>query len=112
MISDILLDVTNMVRDHHVKLAGEFANILVSIFILEGVGRQLNPDLDLIKVAVPILRQVSRKSMETGQDVFGQQVSWASLVSLWVGAELLETVVNSLEWMEQEQTSDFYLPDL
>jgi aarF domain-containing kinase len=60
-ISDILTDVLTAVRQHHVKLEGDFVNTVISILLLEGIGRQLDPEMDLFKSALPILRQVGRQ---------------------------------------------------
>src|SRR6266478_5308658 len=60
-ISDILTDVLRAVRQHHVKMEGDFINTVISILLLEGIGRQLDPKLDLFKSALPILRQLGRK---------------------------------------------------
>jgi aarF domain-containing kinase len=46
-IGDILNEVLAMVRNHHVRLEGDFVNVVLSILLLEGIGRSLNPDLDL-----------------------------------------------------------------
>jgi aarF domain-containing kinase len=60
-ISDILTEVLKAVRTHHVKMEGDFINTVISILLLEGIGRQLDPDLDLFKSALPILRQLGRQ---------------------------------------------------
>ena len=60
-ISDILTDVLKAVRQHHVKMEGDFINTVISILLLEGIGRQLDPGLDLFKSALPILRQLGRQ---------------------------------------------------
>src|SRR3954464_4074315 len=49
-IEDILTRVLQMVsRHHHVKLEGDFVNIIILILLLEGIGRQLDPTTDLLK---------------------------------------------------------------
>lgn len=48
-IGDILSEVLSMVRGHHVRLEGDFVNVVISILLLEGIGRSLDPDLDLFK---------------------------------------------------------------
>ena len=48
-IGDVLNQVLAMVRQHHVRMEGDFVNVLISILLLEGIGRTLNPDLDLFK---------------------------------------------------------------
>ena len=60
-ISDILTDVLLAVRQHHVKMEGDFVNTVISILLLEGIGRQLDPNMDLFKSALPILRQLGRQ---------------------------------------------------
>ncbi|TFK94383.1 ABC1-domain-containing protein [Polyporus arcularius HHB13444] len=60
-ISDILRDVLKAVRKHHVKMEGDFINTVISILLLEGIGRQLDPGLDLFKSALPTLRQLGRQ---------------------------------------------------
>lgn len=46
-IGDILNEVLDMVRGHHVRLEGDFVNVVLSILLLEGIGRSLDPNLDL-----------------------------------------------------------------
>jgi aarF domain-containing kinase len=48
-IGDVLNQVLSMVRTHHVRLEGDFVNVVISILLLEGIGRALDPDLDLFK---------------------------------------------------------------
>ena len=48
-IGDILSEVLAMVRGYHVRLEGDFVNVVISILLLEGIGRSLDPDLDLFK---------------------------------------------------------------
>lgn len=60
-ISDILHSVLKAVREHHVKMEADFVNTVISVLLLEGIGRQLDPGLDLFKSALPILRQLGRQ---------------------------------------------------
>lgn len=48
-IGDVLSQVLQMVREHHVRLEGDFVNVVISILLLEGIGRSLDPNLDLFK---------------------------------------------------------------
>ena len=48
-IGDILNEVLGMVRSHHVRMEGDFVNVVISILLLEGIGRSLDPNLDLFK---------------------------------------------------------------
>ena len=46
-IGDLLEQVLSMVRTHHVRMEGDFVTVIVAILLLEGIGRQLDPNLDL-----------------------------------------------------------------
>ena len=48
-IGDVLNQVLGMVRGHHVRMEGDFVNVVISILLLEGIGRTLDPGLDLFK---------------------------------------------------------------
>ncbi|ORX72615.1 ABC1-domain-containing protein, partial [Linderina pennispora] len=54
---DIFAPVLQAVRTHHVRLEPAFTNIIMAMFVLEGVGRRLDPESDILKAALPLLRQ-------------------------------------------------------
>ncbi len=58
----IMYQVLEICGSHHVSLQGRFVSMVVSIGVVEGVGRLLDPKLDLLKVALPILVQAKFKS--------------------------------------------------
>ncbi|PPQ63785.1 hypothetical protein CVT24_004327 [Panaeolus cyanescens] len=91
-ISDLLTEVLKNVRVHHVKMEGDFINTVISILLLEGIGRQLDPDLDLFASALPILRKLGGQ-MATQESV-GMNLPSTNLgallkVWLWVEARSL-----------------------
>jgi aarF domain-containing kinase len=53
---DILSEVLQMVRNHHVRMEGDFVNVVLSMLLLEGIGRSLDPNMDLLKRYVAINR--------------------------------------------------------
>lgn len=53
-IGELLSEVLGMVRNHHVRMEGDFINVVISILLLEGIGRALDPDLDLFKSCVEV----------------------------------------------------------
>ncbi|KAI7906313.1 ABC1 family-domain-containing protein [Cokeromyces recurvatus] len=83
-IGNLLHETMNMVRSHHVKMEGDFINVVVSIMLLEGIGRQLNPDLDLLKNALPVLRDYSLKE---GRKVAMEDPK-APWLKVWIFLEL------------------------
>jgi aarF domain-containing kinase len=91
-IGDILQEVLGMVRQHHVRMEGDFVNVVVSIFLLEGIGRTLDPDLDLLSASLPILRQLGAQSggaMMKGGDF--------SMFVVWFGLETRRFMQASIE---------------
>ena len=86
-ISDILGEVLAAVRVNHVKMEGDFVNTILSILLLEGIGRRLDPELDIFQSALPILRQVGRK-MGTREAIEGVKGSdLGAMLKLWVWME-------------------------
>jgi aarF domain-containing kinase len=91
-IGDILHRVLGMVRQHHVRLEGDFVNVVISILLLEGIGRSLNPDVDLLSSSLPILRQLgaqSGKGMVKEGDF--------SMLIVWLGLETRRFMQYSIE---------------
>ncbi|KAI9913029.1 hypothetical protein PsorP6_006430 [Peronosclerospora sorghi] len=56
-VGALLRQVLELCWAHHVKLEGKYASIVVSIAVLEAVGRQLDPEIDILAVALPIITQ-------------------------------------------------------
>ena len=81
-----------MVRGHHVRLEGDFVNVVISILLLEGIGRSLDPDVDLLSSSLPILREIGAQSgaaMVKGGDF--------SMVFVWAGLEARRFMQASIE---------------
>ncbi|KAF2268111.1 ABC1-domain-containing protein [Lojkania enalia] len=106
-IGDILNEVLSMVRNHHVRLEGDFVNVVLSILLLEGIGRSLNPDLDLFAGALPILRQLgtqSGSSLIRGGDF--------SMLKVWAGLEARSFLQASIETVERCVKYDQLSPNI
>ncbi|KAL1390796.1 hypothetical protein HDK64DRAFT_82370 [Phyllosticta capitalensis] len=106
-IGDILNQVLTMVRQHHVRLEGDFVNVVLSILLLEGIGRHLNPDLDLFAGALPILRQLGAKSSKDlmrGADF--------SMLKVWAGLEARSFLRASVERVEACVKYDMLSPNI
>ncbi|CAG8795486.1 14271_t:CDS:2, partial [Gigaspora margarita] len=110
-IADILKSVLQMVRHHHVKLEGDFVNIIISILVLEGIGRQLDPDLDLLKNALPILRKLGTLEARRGIKEVSGEGAW--MLKFWFWLEAREWLDNA-SWQEFELYQRQYLswPDM
>jgi aarF domain-containing kinase len=69
-IGSILERVMYLVHRHHILLDPAFTSMLTAIVVLEGVGRQLTPDLDIFKTSLPIIAKADRQyKMAVGQAV-------------------------------------------
>lgn len=99
-IGDILNEVLGMVREHHVRMEGDFVNVVISILLLEGIGRSLNPDIDLLSSALPILRQLGAQS---GGGMLRE--GDFSMLRVWAGLEARKFLQASIE----DVSSDIYL---
>ncbi|KAJ5683190.1 ABC1 family protein [Penicillium macrosclerotiorum] len=107
-IGDVLSEVLTMVRGHHVRFEGDFVNVVISCLLLEGIGRSLNPNLDLFKSALPILRQLGSGSN------FLQTVRSGdtSMLRVWVGLEARGLLQASIESVERCVKYDLLSPNI
>ncbi|XP_075809664.1 putative aarF domain-containing protein kinase 2 isoform X1 [Microtus pennsylvanicus] len=56
-VSSLLSSVFKLLMTHKVKLESNFASIVFAIMVLEGLGRSLDPKLDILEAAKPFLLQ-------------------------------------------------------
>jgi aarF domain-containing kinase len=49
-VGKLMNDVLTTVRKHKVKIESNFATLVMGTMVLEGLGKQLDPSLNLIKV--------------------------------------------------------------
>lgn len=109
-IGDILNEVLSMVRGHHVRLEGDFVNVVLSILLLEGIGRSLDPDMDLFAGALPILRQLGAQA--GGQGLKGLRNADFSMIKVWAGLEARSWLRASVEQVESCVKYDQLSPNL
>ncbi|ORY61404.1 uncharacterized protein BCR38DRAFT_348346 [Pseudomassariella vexata] len=106
-IGDILQQVLSMVRGHHVRIEGDFVNVVISILLLEGIGRSLDPDVDLLSSSLPILRELGAKggaSMMKKGDF--------SMLFVWAGLEARRFMQASIEDVERCVKYDLLSPNV
>ncbi|KAK4056597.1 hypothetical protein OIO90_002445 [Microbotryomycetes sp. JL221] len=103
-IADVLSEVLNNVRRHHVKMEADFVNTVISILLLEGIGRQLDPEMDLFKSAVPILRQLGK---QLGPDQMLKTAggfdkhSLGTMLKVWVWIEARQMLSMTQEYVDE-----------
>ncbi|XP_036432304.1 uncharacterized aarF domain-containing protein kinase 2 [Colossoma macropomum] len=54
-VAELLSRVFGLLIRHKVKLESNFASVVFAIMVLEGLGRSLDPNLDLLEIAKPLL---------------------------------------------------------
>ncbi|KAJ7997892.1 hypothetical protein DPEC_G00216880 [Dallia pectoralis] len=54
-VAELLSKVFGVLITHKVKLESNFASIVFAIMVLEGLGRSLDPNLDILELAKPLL---------------------------------------------------------
>ncbi|GAB7349874.1 hypothetical protein MBLNU459_g0570t2 [Dothideomycetes sp. NU459] len=101
-IGDILNEVLSMVRGHHVRLEGDFVNVVLSILLLEGIGRSLDPELDLFSGQLGT--QGGAAAMIKGGDL--------SMVKVWAGLEARKFLQASIESVEYCVAHDQLSPNV
>lgn len=106
-IGDILNEVLGMVREHHVRMEGDFVNVVISILLLEGIGRSLDPDMDLLSSALPILRQLGAQS---GGGMLRE--GDFSMLKVWAGLEARKFLQASIEDVERCVKYDLLSPNV
>lgn len=96
-IGDLLNSMLEMVRKHHVRMESDFITVVISILLLEGIGRRLDPDLDIFKSALPVLRKVSQQhAVGSLDDVFTTE-DMLQMLKVWVVLETRQFITASVQ---------------
>lgn len=77
-LSKMLTELTTLLRDHELSLPPDLTLFIKSFITLEGMGRQLDPDFDMVAEARPFLRRATLARY--APDVLAKR-GWQSLVS-------------------------------
>jgi aarF domain-containing kinase len=54
-IAELLSNLLTIVSTHRVLLEPNFTSVVLALMLLEGLGRSLDPELDLLTVARPFI---------------------------------------------------------
>jgi len=58
-VSELLRNVLSLSYEHNVKLESRFVSVVVAIMLAEGMGRSLDPEVDIIARARPFVRSAA-----------------------------------------------------
>jgi ubiquinone biosynthesis protein len=56
---EVLGDMTTMIRDHGLTLPPDLTMLLKTLITMEGMGRQIDPDFDIVTQVAPLLRRAT-----------------------------------------------------
>lgn len=63
-LGSLLTRVLQLCYIHQVKLEARYTAVLVALGVMEGMGRQLDPDVDILRMAAPyVLRAAAARSL-------------------------------------------------
>lgn len=110
-VSDVLIKVLTAVREHHVKMEADFINTVLSILILEGIGRQLNPSLDLFQSALPILRSLGSQHLNAGGQC-STAVHYGSMIKIWLVLEARHFASIASSELDSMVKYDLFMPNV
>lgn len=60
-LGQLLMDLNNMLRTHHIRLPSDLALMFKAMVTAEGTARQLYPELDVIKEIEPFISQLGKE---------------------------------------------------
>jgi ubiquinone biosynthesis protein len=57
-ITELLNNLTTLLRDHQLNLPPDLTLLFKAFITLDGLGRQLDPDFNLVEMATPLLKRI------------------------------------------------------
>jgi ubiquinone biosynthesis protein len=93
-IGELIGEVLDLVRDHHLILTSELAMLLTTLVVLEGLGRLLDPNFDFVAVTTPFARKITTARMSP--QALSRSFSQALRRMVHVGQEIPESLTRLL----------------
>ncbi|KAJ3194875.1 hypothetical protein HK101_001705 [Irineochytrium annulatum] len=101
--SGLLGTVFGMVRRHRVRIEGDFANVGIAVMLVEGIGRRLDPSVDLLAQAGPVLRQVRGPvGSEIAEAIRKQRWHWVAEAWFWLSQVKKKLFITTLSILEHD----------
>lgn len=63
-VTHVLSGMMNILRRHRVQVEPVFTVVNLGVLVAEGLGKQLDPDIDIVRMALPYLAQCAAKGSE------------------------------------------------
>ena len=99
-VGKILIDATQIATSYNIKVPGDWMIVFKAILTIEGMGRELDPEFDLLSSGRDIMT-----------DLVKNQYSWQRISRdlIWVGKDvsaLLQVLPRQIRWMFKKFTSN------
>ena len=99
-IGKVLIDATRIAVKYNIKIPSEWMIVFKAVFTLEGMGRQLDPDFDLLSIGNELIRSALRERYSLQR--LGKDAAWV-LRDL---SALLQTTPRQIRWMFRKFNSN------
>jgi ubiquinone biosynthesis protein len=93
-IGELIGEVLDLVRDHHLMLSSELAMLMTTLVVLEGLGRLLDPEFDFVAVTAPFARKITTARMSP--EALSRSFSQSLRRMVRVGQEIPESLTRLL----------------
>ena len=98
-VSRVLLDLLALVRRHHLTLPADLALLMKMLLMIEGLGRALTPDFNILAVAKPFAERAIRDLF--APERIAARVRETATDLAWLGMELPGRLDRLLQRLEQ-----------
>ena len=55
---NLLIGMLDIIRNHNMKLDGEFATLITNMVVLESIAKEIDPEIQILKCAIPYFKFV------------------------------------------------------
>ena len=56
----------DLIGNYHLQLEGSFATLFTNMITLEGLAKNIDPNINILKTAVPYFKYIEQEEMEAG----------------------------------------------
>jgi predicted unusual protein kinase regulating ubiquinone biosynthesis (AarF/ABC1/UbiB family) len=83
-----------LVRHNKIQADASFTSLVTSIVLIEGIGRQLIPDLNLFEVGMPILARAEPKYQQAAINIL-TELGKQRLSNIWNASPNTDSLPNN-----------------
>ena len=84
-VAEIIQDILNLTRRYGLHLPGNFVLLVKGLITLEGVGRFLDPEFNVVEIARPFAKELLRRQMRPEYILRRWRREWGKYLSMLLG---------------------------